>query len=82
MGVRVPLKICYRGRCIIVSALLNSSYEAVEEEIALPVDIARELGLWPMDEVSIEEADTAGGSIEVANGEIPTKNTGGTKNDK
>ena len=65
MGVRVKLRLCIKEKCVLLNALVNSGYEAVEPELAIPLNIAKDLGLWPPEEMIIEEAVTAGGSIPV-----------------
>ncbi|RLG83661.1 MAG: hypothetical protein DRO40_03910 [Thermoprotei archaeon] len=65
MSVRVKLKICIRGKCVVTSALVNSGYEAVEPELAIPLNLAHDLGLWPPDVIIVEEALTAGGSVPI-----------------
>ena len=61
MGVRVRLEICFKEKCVRTNALVNSGYEASENELAIPLDLAKELGVWPMDELIVDEAFTAGG---------------------
>lgn len=43
MGVRVRLKICIKRKCVSSIALVNSGYESEEPELAIPVDLAKEL---------------------------------------
>ncbi len=65
MGVRVKLRVCVRDKCATTDALVNSGYEAVEPELAVPLGLARDLGLWPSEEIIVEEAFTAGGSVPI-----------------
>ena len=65
MSVRVKLKICIRGKCVVTSTLVNSGYEAMEPELAIPLNLACDLGLWSPDVIIVEEALTAGGSVPI-----------------
>lgn len=47
MGVRVSLKLRVGRREVTLSALVNSGFESDSPDIAIPVNTARELGLWP-----------------------------------
>jgi len=61
MGVRVKIRLCVRNQCTILRALVNSGYETEEPELAIPQSIAEELGIWPPQKFTLEEAYTAGG---------------------
>jgi len=61
MGVRVRVRLCVKGHCLILRALVNSGYESAEPELAIPQSIAEELGIWPSQRFTLEEAYTAGG---------------------
>ena len=65
MAIRVKLRLRTGDREVIVSALVNSGFESEELDVAIPVRLAKELGLWPPREFSLEEVRTAGGSVEV-----------------
>jgi hypothetical protein len=66
MAVRVRLKISREGRSLEVIALVNSGYEADSPQLMIPLQIARELGLWPPPQGSIERVfETAGGPLRV-----------------
>ena len=65
MAVRVKIRLCVRDRCIVLRALVNSGYESSEPELAIPQKTAEELGLWPPQEFTLEEAYTAGGMASV-----------------
>ncbi len=66
MAVRVRLRIMREGKYLDVIALLNSGYEADSPQLMIPVDLARELGLWPPPPLAREEVfETAGGPIRV-----------------
>jgi len=61
MGVRVKIRIRVGSREIITIALVNSGFESTEPDIAIPVNVAESLGIWPPREFELEEATTAGG---------------------
>jgi hypothetical protein len=66
MAVRVRLKISREGRSLEVIALVNSDYEDDSPQLMIPLQIARELGLWPPPQGSIERVfETAGGPLRV-----------------
>ncbi len=65
MGVRVKLRICIRDNCITTKALVNSGYESEGPELAMPVELAKELNIWPPTEFILEEAYTAGGLTQI-----------------
>lgn len=51
------------GRVVEAIALLNSGFEAPTPQLLIPVDIARDLGLWPpMDAIEVT-LETAGGPL-------------------
>lgn len=63
MAVRLRLRVRVGNRALDVVALLNSGYEAPTPQLLVPIDLAKQLGLWPP-EVAIEvELDTAGGPL-------------------
>jgi len=45
MGVRVRVRLCVKGHCLILRALVNPGYESAEPELAIPQSIAEELGI-------------------------------------
>lgn len=61
MACRVRVKIRVGDRIIDTGALLNSGFESDTPDIAIPVDIAKELGLWPPYSASTAILDTGGG---------------------
>ncbi len=63
MAVRLRLSVSVGSRSLEVIALLNSGYEAPSPHLLLPVEDARELGLWPPGEAFEIELDTAGGPL-------------------
>ena len=65
MGVRVRLEIRANDRSVLVPALVNSGYEASEPELSIPIQVAKELSLWPPQEFQLEEVETAGGPAHV-----------------
>jgi len=66
MVVRVKLKIKSKRGEVIIKALINSGYESEEPEILVPVNIARNLGLYPKlpTGASVEVYKVAGGGKE------------------
>ncbi|NHW44191.1 MAG: hypothetical protein HA491_00355, partial [Candidatus Verstraetearchaeota archaeon] len=49
-GLAVRLKLRIRtteGRAVEAIALLNSGFEAPTPQLIVPIDVAKELGLWP-----------------------------------
>ncbi len=66
MAVRVKLRIRRNNITIDVIALVNSGYEADTPQLMIPLDIARELKLWPPPPSSRETIfETAGGPLRV-----------------
>ncbi len=67
MGVRVRVRIVYRDRNVEVTALINTGYETDVPEIMIPLNIAKDLGLWPHlpRETVIETYRTASGIMNV-----------------
>ena len=70
MGVRVKVRIEVGSKSVIVPALVNSGYEAEGPEVSVPIQVARELGLWPLERFRIAEVETAGGPAHVY---VPTE---------
>jgi hypothetical protein len=59
--VRVRLRVgdrVFEGR-----ALLNSGFETDAPDIVIPVDVAKELGLWPPKTATIALLETGGGEV-------------------
>ncbi|MEM1606107.1 MAG: hypothetical protein QXW41_07695 [Fervidicoccaceae archaeon] len=66
MVVRVRIRISRGDRVIETSALANSGYEAETPQILVPVELARELDLWPPARGAEETVfETAGGPLKV-----------------
>ena len=63
MAVRLKLKVDVKGKIMEKVALLNSGYEAPSPQLLIPVDFAKELGLWPPEGALDVEFDTAGGLL-------------------
>jgi hypothetical protein len=63
MAVRIKIEIRIGERSKTVVALLNSGYEAPTPQLLIPIDIARELGLWPPENAAEVTLDTAGGPL-------------------
>ncbi|MEM2998749.1 MAG: hypothetical protein QW542_07365, partial [Thermoproteota archaeon] len=63
MVVRVRLKVNVGSKSVEKVALLNSGYEAPSPQLLIPIDTAKQLGLWPPEEALEAEFDTAGGVL-------------------
>ncbi len=63
MAVRLRLRVRVGSKVLEVVALLNSGYEAPTPQLLIPVDIAKQLGLWPPDNAVEVELETAGGPL-------------------
>ncbi|MCC6022795.1 MAG: hypothetical protein LM560_06795 [Desulfurococcaceae archaeon] len=64
MGVRVRIKLRYKSREVITSALVNTGYEGITPEIHLPLALARRLG-YSFENVRIERYVVVGGEVNV-----------------
>jgi len=65
MGVRVKIRLCVKDKCLRLRALVNSGYESIEPELAVPENVAKELSIWPPQRFTLEEAYTAGGITQI-----------------
>lgn len=63
MAVRLRLEVRRGELRREVVALLNSGYEAPTPQLLIPIDLARELKLWPPEGASEVTLDTAGGPL-------------------
>lgn len=63
LAVRLRIRISMGEDTFTVIALLNSGYEAPTPQLLIPIDLARELGLWPPEEGVEVTLDTAGGPL-------------------
>lgn len=63
MAVRLRLRIRVGERSREVVALLNSGYESLTPQLLIPVDLARELGMWPPEGAVEVTLSTAGGPL-------------------
>lgn len=63
MAIRIRLKL-RAVREVEVRALVNSGFEANEPDIAIPLGVAEQLGLWPPSSGSLVEVVTASGGRE------------------
>jgi len=61
MACRVKIKIRRENKIIETIALLNSGFESDALDIAVPIDIAKKLGLWPPHSTTTAILDTGGG---------------------
>lgn len=59
----MKLKIVVNSRSVECIALLNSGYEAPSPQLMVPVNLAKQLGLWPPVNAFEAEFDTAGGVL-------------------
>ncbi len=64
MAVRLNVRLKRGSLEVTTSALVNSGFEADTPVIAVPLRLARRLGLWPSQRASLVELDTAGGRVE------------------
>ena len=67
MGVRVKVRVRYRGASLDLVALVNTGYEADVPEILVPMSVAEKLGLLPRlpEGAIIETYKTASGLMRV-----------------
>ncbi len=63
MAVRLRIRIRRNDRVVEAIALLNSGYEAPTPQLLVPIEIARELSLWPPRDAFEVELETAGGPL-------------------
>lgn len=63
MAVRLRLRIRVGERSREAVALLNSGYESLTPQLLIPVDLARELGMWPPEGAVEVTLSTAGGPL-------------------
>lgn len=61
--MRVRLKVSVESKNVEKVALLNSGYEAPSPQLLIPIDTAKQLGLWPPGDALEAEFDTAGGVL-------------------
>jgi len=67
MGVRVKVRVNYRGASLDLIALVNTGYETDVPEILVPINVAEKLGLLPRlpEGTIIETYKTASGLMRV-----------------
>jgi predicted aspartyl protease len=67
MGVRVKVKIKYKGASLDLIALVNTGYETDVPEILVPISVAERLGIFPRlpDGTIVEMYKTASGLMRV-----------------
>lgn len=63
--MRIKLRIKCGEKVVERVALVNSGYEADTSQLLIPVDLARELNLWPPENARELVFDTAGGPLRV-----------------
>jgi hypothetical protein len=63
MAVRLKLRIKVNDKIIETIALLNSGYEAPVPQLLIPINIAKDLKIWPPEETIEVTLDTAGGPL-------------------
>ncbi len=61
MACRVRVEIKRGDRRVEAVALVNSGFETDEPDIVIPVNVARNLGLWPPSGSDVAMLDTGGG---------------------
>ena len=64
MACRVRVRLRRGDRAVVTSALLNSGFESDSPDIAIPVNLAKTLGLWPIREATVTVVETGGGEVE------------------
>jgi hypothetical protein len=67
MPVKLRIEIRSRGsdRRVVLTALVNTGFVSEEPDILIPLNLARELGLWPQPDGSLLlTLSTAGGDVE------------------
>jgi hypothetical protein len=62
---RVEIELVVGERKVAARALVNSGFESEGPDIGIPVEIAKELGIWPLQNFTLEEVQTAGGKTYV-----------------
>ncbi|MCX8168613.1 MAG: hypothetical protein N3E39_00095 [Candidatus Methanomethylicia archaeon] len=65
MVVRVKLKIMKENKIIESSALANSGYEAETPQLLIPIKVAEQINLWPIQTGYETIFETAGGPLKV-----------------
>jgi len=65
LACRVRVRIKRGGKVIESLALLNSGFESDSPDIAVPIEVAAGLGLWPPRSAATAVLDTGGGEISV-----------------
>lgn len=63
--VRVRIRVRIGERVAEVPALVNSGYSSETSQLLIPVEFARDLGLWPPEGAEESVFETAGGPIRV-----------------
>ena len=67
MPIRLRIEVRSRefGKRVVLTALVNTGFMSEEPDILIPVNVARELGLWPQPDGSLLiTLSTAGGDVE------------------
>jgi len=65
MVVRVRVRLQAGENTLVTSALVNAGFEGEGLDLAIPVEVARRLGLWPPTQFALEAVSTAGGIVSV-----------------
>ncbi|ACB40629.1 hypothetical protein [Pyrobaculum neutrophilum] len=65
MALRVRIRLRAGRREVETSALVNTGFESSAPDVAVPVEVARRLGLWPPKSARVVSADTGGGEVEM-----------------
>jgi len=60
---RVKVRLVRNNKAIETSALLNSGFETDAPDIAIPLELAKRLNLWPPEESLTTVLDTGGGEV-------------------
>jgi len=66
MAVRVKIRLKAGSREVAASALVNTGFESPAPDVAVPIAVAKALGLWPPARALFVSADTGGGEVEMA----------------
>lgn len=68
----IGIRIICGDKHIETLALVNSGFESGQPDLAVSIDVAKKLGLWPPKEFKLETFSTAGGEASVYRIEDPS----------
>lgn len=64
MALRIKIKLKYKEKELTTIALVNSGFITETPDIAIPLEIAKKLKIWPLEKGEIIELSTGGGEVE------------------